>query len=181
MRVITGKAKGHRLKAPKSNRTRPALDQVKEAIFNILFDVKDLAVLDLFAGCGSIGIEAISRGARSCTFVENWKNAADCIVENLRHCKLEEQAKVIRMDVDKAIEYLSRKSVKFDIIFVDPPYEKELVNPTLSQLASSNLIHEGSIIIVEHHPKEPIEAPESLILTDCRKYGQTRISFLRTS
>jgi len=179
MRVISGKAKGHKLKAPKSDRVRPALDQVKEAVFNILFDVEDLSVLDLFAGCGSVGIEALSRGAKSALFVEIWDKAVESIRENLAHCKLSESATIMKMPVERAIETLSRRGASFDLIFVDPPYLKELVNPTLEQLSRSGIAHRNSIIVVEHHPKEPVSAPESLVLTDSRKYGQTRISFLK--
>jgi len=179
MRVISGKAKGHKLVAPKSARVRPALDQVKEAIFNILFDVTDARVLDLFAGCGSIGIEALSRGASNATFVDDWGPAIDTIRKNLDHCKLTGSAKVMKMPVAKAVKILDSKNEKFDLIFVDPPYEKNLVDKTLKQLADSSLLHEDSIVVVEHHPKEPISEHKSLALTDSRKYGQTHISFLR--
>lgn len=178
MRVISGKAKGHRLTAPKSPRLRPALDQVKEAVFNILFDVSGARVLDLFAGCGSVGIEALSRGAASATFVEEWREAADAIERNLKHCKLGDGAKIMRMTVARAIRTLERADESFDLIFVDPPYEKDLVNTTLSQLAKSGIVHKGTLIVVEHHPKEPIDERLGLLLTDSRKYGQTRISFM---
>lgn len=178
MRVISGKAKGHRLTAPKSPRLRPALDQVKEAVFNILFDVSGARVLDLFAGCGSVGIEALSRGAASATFVEEWREAADAIERNLKHCKLEDGAKIMRTTVARAIRALDRAGECFDLVFVDPPYEKDLVNPTLALLAESGIIHKDTLIVVEHHPKEPIDEGIDLILTDSRKYGQTRIAFL---
>ncbi|HPW44825.1 MAG TPA: 16S rRNA (guanine(966)-N(2))-methyltransferase RsmD [bacterium] len=179
MRVISGKVKGRRLKAPNSDKVRPALDQVKEAIFNILFDVEDLSVLDLFAGCGSVGIEALSRGAKSVVFVEIWDKAVESIRENLEHCKLSESATVMKMPVSRAIDVLSRREASFELIFVDPPYLQDLVNPTLEQLSHSGIAHKNSIIVVEHHPKEPVSVPASLILTDSRKYGQTRVSFLK--
>ncbi len=178
MRVIAGQAKGHKLVTPSSDRVRPALDQVKEAIFNILFDVNGLRVLDLFAGSGSIGIEALSRGATEAVFVEEWSKAVAAIKRNLKHTKLEESARVMGKTVERAIKILGGEGRPFDLIFVDPPYEKGLVNPTLRALAASPLVAEGSRIIVEHHPKEPIEDVPGLALTDTRKYGQTLVSFL---
>jgi len=178
MRVIAGKAKGHKLVTPSSDRVRPALDQVKEAIFNILFDVNGLRVLDLFAGSGSIGVEALSRGASEAVFVEEWSKAVAAIKRNLKHTKLEESARVMGKTVEKAIKILGGEGRPFDLIFVDPPYGKDLVNPTLRALAASPLVSDNSRIIVEHHPKEPIEEISGLALTDTRKYGQTLVSFL---
>lgn len=179
MRVISGTAKGHRLVAPKGACVRPALDRIKEAVFNILFDVRDARVLDLFAGSGSIGIEALSRGAQHATFVEEWPPAIETIKKNLNHCRLEDRATIVRGSVNSAIKRLARNGREFDLIFVDPPYLKDLVNPTLKLLAKSVLIAENSLIVVEHHPKEPIAEIEGLSLTDGRKYGQTMISFLK--
>ncbi len=178
MRVIAGSAKGHKLVAPPSNRTRPVLDQVKEAIFNILFDVTDLRVGDFFAGSGAVGIEALSRGARDAVFVESWSPAVEVIRRNLAHTRLEDRAIVIARPVDIAIAQLGRQGRRFDLIFVDPPYERDLVGPTLERIAEQELLAPAGRIVVEHHPKEPIQAPPGLVLTDTRKYGQTRISFL---
>ncbi len=179
MRVIAGSARGHRLTAPKSPRVRPALDKVKGAIFNLLFDVGGTRALDLFAGSGAIGIEALSRGATSAVFVEEWGMAADSIRKNLDHCKLADRAEILRMSVARAIDFLSRRGEKFELIFVDPPYLKDLVNPTLLSLAESGIAAEGAVVVVEHHPKEEISPPDGLSLTDSRKYGQTLVSFLR--
>ena len=179
MRVISGTAKGLRLTAPTGTRTRPALDQVKEAIFNILFDVSDMRVLDLFAGSGSIGIEALSRGASEAVFVDEWNKATDVIRKNLLHCRLDDRAMVIKSQVDRAIDRFGRKGDKFDLIFVDPPYEKDLVMPSLCKVSDSSIANENAIIVVEHHPKETIGDIPGLRLTDSRKYGQTLITFLR--
>lgn len=179
MRVIAGTAKGHKLKAPKSDRVRPALDKIKGAIFNILYNVDGMRVLDLFAGTGSVGIEALSRGASHAVFIEEWEGALKYIQENLTHCKLEGHADVFRAKVDDAINKLNKKNESFDLIFVDPPYLKNFVNPTLKLLSKSNLLRPDTQIIVEHHPKEPIEEIEGLTLTQTRKYGQTLISFLK--
>lgn len=178
MRVIAGQAKGHKLVAPTGARVRPALDQVKEAIFNILFNVEDERVLDLFAGSGSVGIEALSRGAIDAVFVEAWSKAVASIKRNLSHCKLEDRARIIGKSVERAIDLLAKEGGVFDLIFVDPPYEQGLVNPTLVKLGQTPILAPRARIVVEHHPKEPIECPEGLILTDNRKYGQTLVSFL---
>lgn len=179
MRVIAGIAKGHRLVAPTSPRVRPALDKVKAAIFNILFDVTDARVLDLFAGAGTIGIEALSRGAREAIFVEEWDRAVASIRKNLSHCKLEGRVRIMACSVRAGIARLSRRGEAFDLIFVDPPYLKNLVNPTLAALSASPLVSAATLLVVEHHPKEPIGAVEGLSLTETRKYGQTCVSFLR--
>lgn len=179
MRVIAGLAKGHKLFAPKSNRVRPALDRVKESIFSILYNVEGKSVLDLFAGCGSVGIEALSRGAIFAVFVEEWEDAIKSIERNLSHCKLQEKGHILKSKVDRAIRFLDKKGKNFDLIFVDPPYLKKLVGPTLRQLSGSKLLTADSRIIVEHHPKEEIGTISGLCLTDRRKYGQTLISFLK--
>jgi 16S rRNA (guanine966-N2)-methyltransferase len=180
MRVIAGTCKGRRLVAPKGSHTRPALDRIKESIFSILFSVSGQTVLDLFAGSGSVGIEALSRGAVHATFVENNAAALRAMTTNLEACGFEQQSTILKQDVARALDKLARRNSSFDLIFVDPPYLKGLVNSTLSKIGSSSLAHHETRIIVEHHPKEPIEDLDGLVLTDTRKYGQTLISFLKT-
>jgi 16S rRNA (guanine(966)-N(2))-methyltransferase RsmD len=181
MRVISGTAKGRKLYAPKSRNIRPALDKVKGAIFNILFDVRGMDVLDLFAGTGAVGIEAVSRGAAHCTFVDTSFEAATIIRKNIELCGFKDRCRIFPRPVDVAIEYFAKNGQRFDLIFVDPPYLKNLVNPTLQKIAGAGILKEGGQIIVEHSPKEPIGAPSGLDLTDTRKYGQTLISFLSMS
>lgn len=178
MRVISGTAKGRKLYAPKTHNIRPALDKVKGAIFNILFDVAGKTVLDLFAGTGAVGIEALSRGASHCTFVDLGNEAITIIRKNIELCGFHERAKIFPKPVNVALEYFAKHGAKFDLIFVDPPYLKNLVNPTLIKIASAGILAEEGLIIVEHHPKEPIGDIPGLQKTDERKYGQTRISFL---
>lgn len=179
MRVITGEAKGRRLLSPKSSKIRPALDKVKGSIFNILFDVSGMTVLDLFAGTGSMGIEALSRGAKHAVFVDDLDAAILLIKKNLKLCGFEKRADVYRSDVITAIKRLSKQGRSFDIIFVDPPYLKNLVNSALKALSLGKLTSPSSIIIVEHHPKEPVGDIEGLTVSDSRKYGQTIITFLK--
>lgn len=178
MRVISGSAKSLQLKAPATNKVRPAADKVKGAIFNILGEMSDLRVLDLFAGSGSVGIEALSRGAKHCIFVEADRSIAAYIQKNLQHCKLETQSNILIQKVDKALAWLAKKEENFDLIFVDPPYDKNLLNPTLQQLVQSHLLHSETMIVAEHSPRE-IPDEERLEISDCRKYGQTYISFMK--
>jgi 16S rRNA (guanine966-N2)-methyltransferase len=178
MRVIAGTCKGRKLAAPKSKDVRPVLDQVKEAIFNILFDVEGCNVLDLFAGSGSVGIEALSRGADHATFVERDAEACRIIRSNLKACDLESSSTVMKMQASAAVDRLSKSGAAFDLIFVDPPYLKDYVNDTLMRVAASAIAMEGSTLVIEHHPKEPIGDIPGLTLTDTRNYGQTLISFM---
>ena len=119
MRVITGKARGVQLKTPEGLQTRPTTDRVKEALFSIIqFDVPGTRVLDLFGGTGQLGIEAISRGAKSAVFVDAGEKACALIKENLRRCRMEGEGRVVRSDY---LEFLSRCREKFDLVFLDPP------------------------------------------------------------
>lgn len=179
MRVIAGIAKGRKLVAPRGTTTRPVLDQVKEAIFNILFDVSDLRVLDLFAGTGSVGIEALSRGSTHCTFVESDRAALDAIRTNIDRCGFSDITTILPFSVAIALKRRLHDEDPFDLIFVDPPYERNLVNPTLHLLVQTTCVGPSTRIIIEHHPHELIDPPPGLALTDERAYGQTRVSFLR--
>lgn len=178
MRVIAGLAKGRRLFGPKSSKIRPVLDQVKEAIFNILFDVSGQRVLDLFAGTGAMGIEALSRGAGYCCFVDASREALKLIGKNIDLCGFAQKSYVLGMTTAKAVDLLAEQKKTFDLVFIDPPYEKFLVKKTLRRLVQSPIVHEETLFVVEHHPKEAASPAEGLSLTDQRKYGQTRVSFL---
>lgn len=175
MRVIRGVAKGRILKGPKGLQIRPASDKVKQAIFNVLGDVRGKRVLDLFAGTGSIGIEALSRGAAQCTFVDGSREGVELIHKNLRNCRLENFSSVIFARIPAG---LRRALPQFNLIFVDPPYDQDLVNPTLRAVARQNLLAPGGTVVVEHSPREAIAGDCGLTLTDQRKYGQTLVSFL---
>jgi 16S rRNA (guanine(966)-N(2))-methyltransferase RsmD len=180
VRIIAGTAKGRRLATPTGSHIRPVLDQVKESIFNILYSVENLDVLDLFAGTGSIGLEAISRGAASVMFVDSDREAVKLLHENIRKCSFENQCRVIPKHINSALKMLEKSGRKFDLIFIDPPYLKDLVNPTIRQVFETGLLNDGGTIIIEHHPKEPIEnLPNGLKISDERKYGQTLMTFAR--
>ena len=147
MRVITGKARGVQLKTPEGMLTRPTADRVKEALFSIInFDLPGAAVLDLFGGTGQLGIEALSRGANSAVFVDQREDACKLIKENLRRTKLEQDAKVVRMDY---LDYLKRCKDKFDIIFLDPPYAEVFLENALKCITEIDILQSGGIIVAE--------------------------------
>jgi 16S rRNA (guanine966-N2)-methyltransferase len=178
MRIVGGTFRGRRIQGPKSKEIRPALDKVKQAIFNILGNLEGKKVIDFFAGTGSIGLEALSRGAAHCTFVDSKIEALRLIEKNIRLLGLQQITQVIRARLPKEIGRLGKES-PFDLLFVDPPYDKNLVNPTLRAIAREKLLAPGGTVVVEHSPREVISPGVGLTLYDQRKYGQTYVSFLR--
>ena len=147
MRVISGKARGINLKTPDGLLTRPTIDRVKEALFSIInFDIPTSNVLDLFGGTGQLGIEALSRGAKSAVFVDQREDACKLIKENLKRTKLEQDAKVVRMDY---LDYLKRCKEKFDIIFLDPPYAEVFLENALKCITEIDILQSGGIIVAE--------------------------------
>ena len=179
MRVIAGKAKGRKLRSVPGDIARPITDRVKESLFNILGDeVVDALFLDLFAGTGSVGIEALSRGARQAVFVERNRRAVKTIEENLRITELAEQAKVVRDDV---FRFLAREPAeRFDLIYIAPPQYKGLWAETLLTLDGRDFLTEGGLAIAQIYPKEYRDLElKSLDLVDQRKYGSTMLCFYR--
>lgn len=149
MRIIAGTARSLPLKTPDGLETRPTSDQIKETLFNMLQnDVPGSYFLDLFAGSGQIGLEAVSRGALYSVFVENGRKAIKCIEDNITFTKFGDKTKLVSSDVISAIHTLDGK-YKFDIIFMDPPYNKEIEKETLIALSNSNLFKEDAMVIVE--------------------------------
>lgn len=149
MRVIAGKARRTPLKTLEGMGTRPTTDRIKETLFNMLqYDIADCCFLDLFAGSGAIGIEALSRGAKMAVFVEQNARAAECVRENLKATKLEPQAVVMNCDALTALKRLEG-NYRFDYIFMDPPYDQLLEKQMLEYLAESNLIDKQSTLIIE--------------------------------
>ena len=151
MRVIAGSARRLQLKTVPGTMTRPTTDRIRETLFNMLQnDIAGARFLDLFAGSGAIGIEALSRGARSAVFVEADRRAFDCIRQNLETTHFQDTGTVIRADVVRAIQAMDREGTEpFDLIFMDPPYEKMLENQAMEALKHSTLITEDTLIIIE--------------------------------
>ncbi|HYP48820.1 MAG TPA: 16S rRNA (guanine(966)-N(2))-methyltransferase RsmD, partial [Thermoleophilaceae bacterium] len=169
MRVVAGAFKGRRLQAPKGERTRPTADRVREALFSVLGDIGGLRVLDLFAGSGALGIEALSRGASGATFVESDARALAVIRRNLELVGAE--GTLERRD---ALRYLARAEGAFDLVFCDPPYDLalRLGGPLSERLPAVTSMH--ARIVTESHKRTPLEL--TLPLLDERTYGDTRIA-----
>ena len=147
MRVITGKARGVQLKTPDGLATRPTADRVKEALFSIIqFDIPGAKVLDLFGGTGQLGIEALSRGAKSATFVDAGEPACRLIKENLKRTLLEADGKVVRSDY---MEFLNRCREQYNIIFLDPPYAEVFLENALKKITEIDILASGGIIVAE--------------------------------
>jgi 16S rRNA (guanine966-N2)-methyltransferase len=179
MRIISGISKGRRLAALKSQAIRPTSDRVKESIFNILGgQVEGKIVLDLFAGTGNLGIETLSRGAKRVLFVEKGRQALRLIQKNLSQFGMRERSEILPKDVSRAIGILKQRGESFDLILMDPPYEKGLIQKTLLKLHLHKIYHEGSILVIEHDRREPIpERVEGWTLLRQRRIGDTVISF----
>ncbi len=181
MRVVSGEAKSLRLRSVPGETTRPITDRVKSALFNILMGrVKDACFLDLFAGTGAVGIEALSRGARQAVFVERDERAASTIRHNLQATGLAERARLVRADVFKFIA--SYQGRPFDIVYVAPPQYRGLWARTLQALDTSSLIASAGLAIAQIYPKEyETLALTHLVLSDQRKYGSTLLCFYQWS
>ena len=178
MRVITGKARGIQLKTPDGMLTRPTTDRVKEALFSIInFDIPMADVLDLFGGTGQLGIEALSRGAKSAVFVDQRDDACRLIRENLRRTKLEQDAKVVRSDY---LDYLKRCREKFGIIFLDPPYAEVFLENALKCITEIDILQTGGIIVTERPLGKdlPFEF-EGYTRSKDYKYGKTLLTIYR--
>lgn len=173
MRVITGIAKGHRLKTLKGEHVRPTADRVKEAMFSAIqpYITADSIVLDLFAGSGALGIEALSRSARHCDFIEKSKAAASVLAENLRKTRLENYS----IFITTAQNYLSGCQKKYDIVLLDPPYNKKLCDEALMLLESRGLLNAGGIAVCETDAGETVST--SLFCFKQSVYGKTKLTF----
>ncbi len=175
MRVTGGTGRGRRLKAPAGSRVRPTSDKVKQALFNILGDrVADASFLDLFAGAGGIGIEALSRGAGRVVFVDASRSSLDLVNQNIGQTGFEERSHAVLAKVES---FLKKPSGPYDIVFLDPPYEEEM-RPLLELVAGSGILKPGSIVIAEHFKKQTSPAGAGgLTLYREAKYGDTVLAF----
>ena len=178
MRVITGKARGVQLKTPEGMLTRPTADRVKEALFSIIqFDLPGARVLDLFGGTGQLGIEALSRGAKSAVFVDQREEACRLIRENLKRTRLEQDGKVVRSDY---LDYLKRCRENFDIILLDPPYAEVFLENALKCITEIDILQSGGIIIAERPlGKELPFEYEGYTRSKDYKYGKTLLTIYR--
>lgn len=177
MRIIAGEARGRKLKSIKGTTTRPTIDRVKESLFNILGPyISGMNGLDLFAGFGTLGLEAISRGANSFLFVEKDIRNVSVIKKNIELCGFKDKGQVIKDDV---FNFLVKTRDKFDIILMDPPYNKGLVERTISEIISAGLLSEMGMIVAEYFAKENIADYEQLLIVKQRIYGDTGITIFQ--
>jgi len=161
-------------------RLRPTSDRVREAIFDILQEkVSGKKVLDLFAGTGALGIEALSRGAEKAIFIEHDPHILTALRRNIKECRLEEKSEVLPCDVWQGLKILASRGEVFDLIFIDPPYARGLIKQTLKELSKRGLVAPQGLIIAEHSLKEDLSIPFPWELIEKRQYGITNISFWR--
>ena len=181
MRIIGGDAKGRTIYSPKQSQMRPTSDGIKESLFNILHAPSGKSFADLFAGCGSVGLEALSRGAAKVVFVE--KNAAmvDAIKRNLRELSLGVKCEIMAIEAARAIRKLQNRGDSFDVVFADPPYERGFVREIFRSLSSGNVLSEDGVLIIQHSVREDVDEQYTgdFILTDRRRYGDTHLSFFK--
>ena len=181
MRIISGKAKGTKLYTLEGLNTRPTLDRVKESLFNIIQnEIPNCIFLDLFAGSGAIGLEAVSRGAKKTILCDKEKNAIEIIKKNIEKTRSKEQVELYQMDFEKLIQ--TKIKEKVDIIFIDPPYKTEFASKAVELILKQDLLKQESIIIIEtDEEKRVIEKINqlSIEIVDQRKYGRANLIFLK--
>ncbi len=181
MRVIGGSARGRRLKVPKGRAVRPTAARVKESLFNILpHDFTGLTVLDLFAGSGNVSIEALSRGAAKAVLVDESSRSTASIKGNLRQLGLIDRTEVWTAPVFRSLRKLAKSGETFDLVFLDPPYDREWVGRTLGVIANCALLSRTGRVVAEHSAREPVRSRYAdLVLNDQRRYGDTLLSFFK--
>ncbi|MCG2822023.1 MAG: 16S rRNA (guanine(966)-N(2))-methyltransferase RsmD [Candidatus Atribacteria bacterium] len=179
MRIVAGKNKGNILKSPKDLSVRPTSEKVREALFDILgTSVKEPSFLDLFAGTGAVGIEALSRGAKKAIFIEKELKCIKIIKENLEKTENSQNAVVYKMDFLHGLKLLAKKNYLLDYIFLDPPYNRGLVNISLLEIAKLTILKHNGLVIAQHYKKEKVmENLNNLRLFNQRRYGECYLSF----
>ncbi len=184
MRIIAGDLRGRAIRAPEGAATRPTSDRARQAVFNILEHatwsegIEGLRVIDVFAGSGAMGLEALSRGAAACLFVENAAAALSAIRANLDAFGLEGRGQILRQDATK-LSPLAAVEAPCDLAFLDPPYKKELGAPALQALRAGGWLAPASVAVIEVGADEPDMAPPGFEVLDNRRYGAAKVLFLR--
>ncbi len=177
MRVISGSARGTKLLSPEGLSVRPTHDRVKEALFSMLSaNVLDASVLDLFAGSGALGIEALSRGASHAVFVDVSANSLHLVEDNLKKTHLIAQAQLCKSDY---LAYVSTTNVAFDLIFLDPPYQEGFLMPALKKIKERDLLNPDGLIYCETEGEPPTEITDLFSVVRDKKYGRARILLLK--
>lgn len=178
MRIIAGSKRGAVLFAPEGMRTRPTLDRVRESVFGILqFELEGKSVLDLFAGSGALGLEALSRGARFAAFNDSSRESAAVVRKNIEKLRFEELSAVYALDYSAFLKRAAQDRLRFDIALLDPPYGAELLEQAMEEMLRLGLLNDGFVIVAEHSPHKPLHPVKGLRLRDTRRYGEVAISF----
>jgi 16S rRNA (guanine966-N2)-methyltransferase len=181
MRVLAGALKGQRLVTPKGRRTRPTADQVRIACLDTLMPYLEAGpFLDLFAGAGGVGIEALSRGAPSAVFVERDRQAVAALEDNIARLGLADRSRLLREDVSRAVLALGREGLRFGVVFLDPPYASSDAAPALEEISRGDCLLPGAVVVAQHPTKAPPPAaPGILTLWKDRRFGETTLTFFR--
>lgn len=181
MRIIGGACRGKKLYSPRNNSIRPTADRVRESIFNILAGrVFGSRLLDLFAGTGALGLEALSRGAKHATFIDNHPAALELIKKNIKVCEWADRTEIIRWDSTRNLNCIKCPIELYSLVFIDPPYRSEKVPTILRHLDRSNALTSKALAVVEHSSTEILDGKISaFVLEDQRAYGKTLVSFFQ--
>jgi len=180
MKVISGTLKGRNIEGYNIDGTRPTMDRVKESLFaTIQNNIKDSVVLDLFAGSGQLGIEAISNGAKLCYFIDNNKEVIKVLNKNISNLDIKSNTKVILSDWKKSLNEFSNQNLKFDLIFIDPPYDYNVYEKILTKVSELNLLSENGLIILEHSNLKFKDTYNNLSLYKEKKYGSKSINIYK--
>lgn len=180
MRIISGKLKGRMINNYDINGTRPTMDRVKESIFSSIQNyVKDSIFLDLFAGTGNIGIEALSNGSKKVYFIDNNIKAIKAIKDNVKNFEIENDSVIIKNDYKKALDYFKDNNIKFDIIFLDPPYKYQIITDIINYIYDNNLLNNDGLIVCEYEKDELNFTDIKYELYKYKKYGSKKVSIFK--
>ena len=184
MRIIGGKYKGKKIFLPKDKETRPLRDMVKESIFNLLrhsnkinLNITNSNILDLFSGSGSFGLECISRGAKKVIFVENYFETLKVLKKNINALKSQDKCEIIEKDCFGFLDKNLKFDIKFELIFIDPPYKEAKINILLEKIKDNKILKNNGVLIIHRHKKDSVKITEKFQVFDERDYGISKIFF----
>ncbi len=180
MRIIGGARRGTKLYTLEGLNTRPSLDRVKEALFNIInFDLENAIILDLFSGSGALALESLSRGAKKAYLCDNNYKAIEIIKKNVQKTRFENEAVVINKSYEKALDYFKINNILFDIVFLDPPYESDYAIKSVEYIIKNDLLNDDGFIVIETDNDNVINNLNNVDIYDIRKYGRVKLLFLK--
>jgi len=181
MRITGGSARGRKISVPKSDKIRMTADRIRESLFDILPSMEGRMFLDIYAGTGSVGIEALSRGSAGAVFIEKEPLHAGVLEKNLDMCGFKETCEVVITSAERGIRLLAGRRQRFDVVFADPPYDRGLAGSFPGLPGVSDLVAEDGILVVEHSFREDVVVSDMFVPSDQRRYGDTVLSFLKSN